>query len=107
LLGVIVVACVAGLIQVIDNPPQVVKAAPPPQVGQGTIQSQGGGTTGGAGTTTAPPTAPVSSTVANTVKLRSVRTNSGHLRNHSSRSGGRHSRIVDTTAALANPADPR
>ena len=66
LLGVIVVACVAGLIQVINNPPQVVEPPPTPQqAGQILTSSQGGETSEGAETTTAP----VSSTVSNTANL--------------------------------------
>ena len=67
LLGVIVVACVAGLMQVINNPPQVVEPTPAPQVNQGSSPSQGAEAAGGGDTTTSP--TPATSTVANTANL--------------------------------------
>lgn len=76
LLGVIVVACIAGLIQVVNNPPQVVEGqvietTTPPT--EDTTPSKGGETSGGGETTTTPgvetTTVPSTGTVANTANL--------------------------------------
>jgi hypothetical protein len=65
LLGVIVVACVAGLIQIVNSPPQVVEPTPPLEASQGGSPSQGDGTAGGGEASPAPAT----SSVANTANL--------------------------------------